>query len=548
MSRPDVSAVHQALVQQGFVQVNTTSSRKVRYAGVLRCSGVDVPVHLDITDFDFVELPRITLLKRPATLPAVCSHLGRDNVLCYLSARVAHIDVHRAPGQILDCITKAEDVLSRLLRGDPLIETRDEFAAYWAGELPALIDAPDNRKFATAWCIEFEDGRKHWIIGTDLAVVKEKYERAGGRIVVQGAPVAILESNVPPSVTETEWPPKQLRDVVAWLSKGDPETLSALKRALKDLHRMRDERAMFVVKNKWAWYGFSVKFDRAMRSKHRSVQDWIQHVLYKKGSEATLTRLLPVRIDRTYLVSRNLSTEKSLEQKRIVLAGCGTIGGYLAELLARAGAGGGAGRLILVDPDVLAPGNLGRHVLGISDLFRNKAEAVRDWISARFPDANVVAMNKDIRNVTLKNADLLIDATGDEALSNSLNLRYLRGELPPILYSWIKGPGTAAQALLVDSSAHGCFRCLKTVDGQDRYSPLLEPVEAAVMGHGCDDYYVPFSAAASMQAAALTGQLVLDWVNGRATPHLRTRAISYQNLRELKDKDLTRTPSCPACG
>jgi hypothetical protein len=160
----------------------------------------------------------------------------------------------------------------------------------------------------------------------------------------------------------------------------------------------------------------------------------------------------------------------------------------------------------------------------------------------------VVAISGDVRKVSFKNVDLLIDATGEEALSNALNLRYISGQLPPVLYSWIKGPGTAAQCLLVDSPKQGCFRCLRTADGEDRYSPLLKPIDSAVMGHGCDDYYVPFSAAASMQAAALAGQLALDWANNRATPRLRTRAIGYDNLREIKDKDLTRASDCPACG
>lgn len=548
----DLSVVHRALQQQGFTQVSNVPARIIRYAGVLHCAGLDVPVHLDITDKEFTTLPRIKLIERPAGLPAVCSHLGDDNVLCYASAKTAHIDIHRAPGQILDCISKAENVLSRLLAGDPLEDTRDEFSAYWRAELPMLVDLPANRRTGTAWKIKFGNGQEHWILGIDESATRAKYERTGGAVLSEGAPVFVLDSDVPPSVPAERWPPKTTGDIAVWLNKGDKATLKALGEALKGLHRLHENRVLIVVRNKWAWFGFSVTFDRTLRSKHTSAKDWLHHVLWARRAQTSITRLSPVRIDQSYLISRNLSgeqlAEKSLEQKRIILAGCGAIGGYLAEMLVRAGAGSGSGRLILVDPEPLVPGNLGRHVLGVQDIYRNKAEAVRDLVCARFPGATVIAIKDDVRNVSFKNADLLINATGEEALSNALNLRFLAGKLPPVLYSWIKGPGTATQALLVDSKTQGCFRCLRNVDGTERYSPLLKPVDSAVMGHGCDDYYVPFSAAASMQAAALAGQLVLDWANGRATPRLRTRAISYDNLREVKDKDLTRASGCPACG
>ncbi len=544
---PDLSAVHRALQQRGFTQVNNVPARIIRYSGALHCSGVDVPVHLDITDKEFTTLPRITLIDRPNSLPTVCSHLGDDNVLCYASSKIAHIDIHRAPGQLLDCISRAESVLSRLLAGDPLADTRDEFSAYWRGD-PILIDLAATRKTATAWEIQFNSGGKHWILGADETAIKAKYERTGAVLLSEGAPAFILDSTTPPSVPAVRWPPKTCGDIAVWLHKGDKMTLKALSESLKGFHHRRETRVLIVVRNEWAWFGFSVTFDRALRSKYTSAKDWVHYVLWGRGAQTSITRLQPVRIDQPYLISRNLSGEQSLEHKRIILAGCGAIGGYLADMLVRAGAGSGVGRLILVDPDCLVPGNLGRHALGVQDLFRNKAEAIRDWVCSRFPSATVTAISDDVRNVSFKKADLLINATGEEALSNALNLRFLAGKLPPVLYSWIKGPGTAAQALLVDSHKQGCFRCLRTADGTERYSPLLKPADDTVMGHGCDDYYVPFSAAASMQAAALAGQLVLDWANKRAKPRLRTRGIIYSNFKSINDNDVTRVLNCPACG
>lgn len=510
-----------------------------------------MPVHLDITDPEFVTLPKISLIKRPPGLPAVCGHVGDDNQLCYLSAKTAHIDMYHAPQQVLGCIDAAESVLSRLLKGDALADTRDEFDRYWHSEFPLLVDVAEKDKTAIAWRIRLPDDRERWILGTNEPAAKTKYGRVGAKLVVEGAPAYVLQATNAPAVHAEQWPPKTVRDIATWFLNGDKDTYKIFEQALKTFHqsRSRHNRVIFLFKHERSWFGFSILFDKEYRSKHTGVNQWIHYLLHGRGSQISITRLTPVRIDQGYLISRNLAAkENTLAQKRIVLAGCGAIGGYLAELLVRAGAGTGGGRLVLVDPDFLLPGNLGRHVLGFQDLFRNKAEAVSDWITSRFPGVEISAIDNDIRSVPMKNTDLLIDATGEEALSIALNSRFLAGLLPPVLYSWIKGPGTAAQCLLVDSTKEGCYRCLKTADGLDRASPLAKPVDSAVMGHGCDDYYVPFSGAASMQAAALAGQLALDWANGRATPRLRTRIISYDNKREIKDKDLSRVVDCPACG
>ncbi|MEK5749918.1 ThiF family adenylyltransferase, partial [Acinetobacter nosocomialis] len=60
-----------------------------------------------------------------------------------------------------------------------------------------------------------------------------------------------------------------------------------------------------------------------------------------------------MKSDRDTILSRNRSRPEigDLRTKKIALIGCGTIGGYLAELLIRAGAGMGTKSLDLFDHD-----------------------------------------------------------------------------------------------------------------------------------------------------------------------------------------------------
>ena len=73
------------------------------------------------------------------------------------------------------------------------------------------------------------------------------------------------------------------------------------------------------------------------------------------------------------MAQRNVPDMQTLSGKRLVIIGCGTIGGYLAEMLVKAGAGTAGGQLTLVDFDSLYPQNIGRHRLGFPNLFSNKA-------------------------------------------------------------------------------------------------------------------------------------------------------------------------------
>jgi tRNA A37 threonylcarbamoyladenosine dehydratase len=140
--------------------------------------------------------------------------------------------------------------------------------------------------------------------------------------------------------------------------------------------------------------------------------------------------------------------------------GCGTIGSFLALQLAQSGAGARSGRLVLFDDDNLMPSNLGRHLLGLPDLNRNKAEGCADHIRMHLPFLDIESRSVDVMTnfAALAEFDLVIDATGEEALSVALDHFAVshRPDFPPTLHTWIVGNGGAAQALLCDGPDHAC--------------------------------------------------------------------------------------------
>lgn len=113
--------------------------------------------------------------------------------------------------------------------------------------------------------------------------------------------------------------------------------------------------------------------------------------------------------------SRNLETAHKLSDARVVIVGVGSLGSECAMKLARAG----VGHMTLVDPDTLSVANLGRHVLGISDLGRFKVDALRRVLLNAVPSVTVQAFRDYVQLApkplleALVKADLVLATTAD---------------------------------------------------------------------------------------------------------------------------------------
>src|SRR5262249_22889814 len=108
------------------------------------------------------------------------------------------------------------------------------------------------------------------------------------------------------------------------------------------------------------------------------------HPLAEGGSAANLTPICIQRRDRGFLVQRG-GGHMELESKRVLLLGCGSVGGHLAFALARFG----IGALTLVDHDILTAENTYRHVLGKPYWGKRKALAMQQALTAQLPFIDV---------------------------------------------------------------------------------------------------------------------------------------------------------------
>src|SRR5690606_13658597 len=169
----------------------------------------------------------------------------------------------------------------------------------------------------------------------------------------------------PSRLAGVDWPPQNFREVLQWLSEVDPGARSRVlnnfvnnpvKRhvLLFDVHH-QDLIGLYVEIDLEAT-GLNTYAKKKNQKKHtgRHVKHGTLNSCHSaKHSIRKFIRLGVTRADRKTILSRNRrrSSIGDLSTKRIALIGCGTIGGYLAGLLLRSGAGCGKARFDIYDPD-----------------------------------------------------------------------------------------------------------------------------------------------------------------------------------------------------
>ena len=130
--------------------------------------------------------------------------------------------------------------------------------------------------------------------------------------------------------------------------------------------------------------------------------------------------IIPLRYKRNH--STILPAEQlTLFNSTVLILGCGGLGGFVSELLARIG----VGNLILMDGDVFEEHNLNRQNFStLQTLGQPKSDVVKNALEAINPALHVKSIFRffDIKNDTslLKQADIIVDALDNPTLKTAL--------------------------------------------------------------------------------------------------------------------------------
>lgn len=550
--------IGRALSQAGFERDWSRTARPT-FVGKLDPHGLGAEAEIEIIDLDFVSAPVVRLRKPGAWGREIAHTLRSDGQLCYMDLRAQVLDRYIPGPTALACVRAAEEVLRDAVSRKSDDYFVDDFAAYWGSDYIYVDLAEDAKIGEIAWIAmnpppAATSGLLAAKGGLDQAF-EQRHQIAMGKDAKprrEACPIISVKGalGVDPQMA---WPPRTLNAFCDWLDSVAPGVTAQLDRRFdeadgpKRTFGLRASNGLFLVS-----IDIPPQLQRQEFLENR--RNRLLQNIRRAGANATIERIAAVRIDPQYVYGRNLPTPPGLAGRKIALIGCGSIGGFLAEQLVRSGAGSQGGRLTLFDPEKLFPANLGRHALPIAALNLNKAEAMRQHLLNETAHLDVQAVQASIldRMDRLRGQDLVIDATGEEALSIALNHRMVAdgAAFPPCLHIWLEGNGDAAEGLLRDDAGGACYKCLQPdLAAGPRHRVLRPGVEPELrQNYACGDpMFVPYAISRAVGAAGLAMDMALDWAAGRPSPRHRVRSFAPDRTFRVKDGNPPRTPTCPAC-
>ena len=541
-----------ALEILGFLR-DCSGADALVYTGALCAHGKKHHVKFKITDFNLTKLPKIYFIEHPGDSSVITPHILPNLEFCFATDKTTTWLNHDNPiDKVTGCIAYAEVVLEQIITGKLEEDITAEFSAYWHGT-PLLLDIPSEYEGAIKTLTLSGAGNgnanTYNCVSDDVGRTKKLLSPTGMTIEAANIHAYVIQLDKALFPNVEQWPPTTLGELSDWLRDVDKDTWKSFRKQIVSNKFIKTRRLIVVFMHHETQFSVLISLDNYLAKASFKPNEKFRKFLFelKKGRDLPIERYTPFRIDNNYLMTRGHEEQPALAGKTIILVGCGTIGGYLAHLLVRAGCGTNGGELILVDPDIILPGNIGRHILGIEFLFKEKTTALSQHIKRDLPLAKITTIHGEVQSmVNLERADLLIDATGDEGLSMYLNQLRVDGNAPDTIHTWINGAGIAAQAFLAQSDS-ACLRCLTDLKNKKIFSPIKLDKDEFVQGQGCDDYFIPYPGSVSAQAAGLAANLAIDWARKSSSLRLRTILFDYKLTNEQKPRNPSKLKGCPIC-
>lgn len=495
-------------------------------------------------------------------LPHVLPKLG---AVCYAVSEGLMLNRQYPAAVLTWAVEEAKALLEKGVRGDNLTDFLEEIEVYWS-----YLNGKEVNNFfdpaATSCAISMlATAGQRDAVASSTAAVPHLYQPTGGNAFTKySATYLVLPEAtpfIPPLPGGPFWTVRQLRDFV----KPALARLTVHQKAAL-FKKAKRSRGLLVLAfprpdNRYSLIGVQ----------YESTTGY--HVLEGRGTDYKLRPVQLHRWERSYLVPRG-GGKMHLLSKRVLLIGCGAIGGHLAHELMRAG----VQQLTLLDHDTLSLENMYRHSLGMSGVGKLKVEALREELERKFLYARVEVIPHSLESaiatgkVELSAYDLVVAATGMAPLELYLNERlHALPESPPALFTWLEPYGLGGHALLTwPGRRAGCLRCLYTSDDADdglvnRMLFARPHQHFSIALSGCHTLHTPYASLDASQTAVLAARLAVGALTGRQedSPLWSWKGDSQEfkaagfklgprydvpteTLR--REATLYRTPHCPVCG
>ena len=497
----------------------------------------------------FPSIPvRTALVDRPPFM--TWPHVESDGILCLLP-NMAECDPDDPCAVSENLLNRSVRLVEELLEGT-IVERvfREEFLTYWAyiahedgAHLFSLLRPTPPSRVVRVW-----RGESLEIVGEDAQTLAQwVHRRFGAEVDATSQEAAFIWLRTPPLPGDY---PKSASDLRALAVATGQDAAAALGQAAVGEHDHLVAILGATGRGGPGLIAVKVPNPKLLRSHPRSATDPLSKgfrpgrtpkpvLLNRYFGAGPVVRSAVQRADANWVHGRGGDPRAAqLLNSTVVVVGCGSVGAPVACTLAQ----GGAGRIVLVDHDVLSWPNVGRHPLGASAVGRNKAVALAERLQADFPHLQVAGLACSLQVLLqshlelLEAADLIIAATGSWGTESVLNRWHVeRGRPSPILYGWTEAHACAGHAVAIVGEG-GCFQCHISRTGSPSFKVVDWPDggDASQEEPACGAHYQPYGPVELNHVTAMISDVALDCLLSPPTHSFsRVIATSQRRIDEL---------------
>lgn len=273
---------------------------------------------------------------------------------------------------------------------------------------------------------------------------------------------------------------------------------------------------------------------------------------YTKFENCVNTQINPIyitRLDKKFLLKR-AGADSVIHDKRILLMGCGSVGGFIADNLCAAG----IENLDLLDYDDFMPENVHRHFLGIDSALKgdksNKADLLKEKLEEKYLHTAIDSLGYKDRTAEafitdtakLEQYDLIVSALGEPTLNLEIDkILHRKTKRIPFIVCFNEPYGIGGHVIVSNLTNESCLRCLYT---DVTSSELVEFRGSFVKSNqsfkknisGCGSAFVPYSRLDSQQTAIIATRTIIDVLDGRISHNVVNSWVGEDDLLKAAGK------------
>ncbi len=450
------------------------------------------------------------------------AHVGSSGKLCLFDSSAILVKQNMEDQILIDCFDQAITILNIAPGSNKYNdEVCREFDSYWLA----------IRTKKTYSCLNTSDiqfGEYPMIISKGISVVantkneaeailKNSFELPIDQDTFERTCVVVRirnSSSMIPLAKQFKW--STIRRYII------ENTSSSVKRQFRKFlnkqvkHFIRYLLLIYPAKDGEILFGFRLEFNNNRFSK------------IENSSNCKVENTFCERIDYNYLLSRGGATS-SLKNKSVLLLGCGSVGGYIANNLCQVG----ITNLDILDNDFFQAENVHRHLLGFESLqpnqYKYKSDLVKKELESKFLYTDIDSINFLDRSVQafiqephrLYHYDLIISALGEPTLNLEINKVLASNNIDtPFLCCFNEPYGIGGHVIISNIDKHSCMQCLYT----DPISSELVPFRGSLVApdqifkknlSGCSSSFVPYSCLDSQQTAIYASRKSIEILTGQ---------------------------------